>query len=322
MSIPQAIPSVQVIPGLSAWRDNNTRPLVSPVPHILVATSQTAWFDEALPQAVSRSPATVRVNGILLFQETVESLRQAPWSKSPLDIARDAATQGQNRMRELPQGLLTQHALMVAWGEFAHEIGLIPKLLAVPLPQKSVVHTPQGKVLTFLMGILTGITHLKDLNDGPHPLAHDWPAIRAWGLDSLAHYSGVSRTLAACDKKSQDVITQVLHEVEQSFIDQEVGLLLKKMQALLLDLDLTHRQVSNTSTTFLDAQFGWQHDKVGLGYDAALATMASQTYGRLFLSGFHHRRNTMSLPRLQKMVYAAEARLGRRPRRRTELVEQ
>jgi hypothetical protein len=218
--------------------------------------------------------------------------------------------------------MLTQHALMVAWGEFAHEIGLIPKLLRVPIPQKSVVHTPQAKVLTFLMGILTGITHLKDLNEGPHPLSHDWPAIRAWGLDSLAHYSGVSRTLAVCGKESQRAITQVLHRVEQPFIDREVELLLKKQQFLLLDLDLTHRQVSNTSTTYPDAQFGWQDDKVGLGYDAALVTLTSQTYGRLFLSGFHHPRNTMSLPRLQKMVYAAEERLGRRPRRRTELVEQ
>jgi hypothetical protein len=75
MSIPQAIRSVQVFSGLSAWHDNNTRPLVCPTPHILIATSQTAWFDEGLPLAVSRSPATVRVNGILLFQETVESLR-------------------------------------------------------------------------------------------------------------------------------------------------------------------------------------------------------------------------------------------------------
>ena len=47
------------------------------------------------------------------------------------------------------------------------------------------------------MGIVIGITHLKDLNEDAHPLAHDWPAIRAWGLDSLAHYSGISRT-AGC----------------------------------------------------------------------------------------------------------------------------
>ena len=192
MSIPQAIPSVQVISGLSAWRNNGTQPFAQPVPHILVADSQTAWFGETQSPIASRTSMPIQVGGIWLFQETVESLRQAPWSKSPLDIARDAATQGQNRMRELPQGMLTQHALMVAWGEFAHEIGLIPKLLRVPIPQKSVVHTPQAKVLTFLMGILTGITHLKDLNEGPHPLAHDWPATRAWGLDSLAHYSGVS----------------------------------------------------------------------------------------------------------------------------------
>jgi hypothetical protein len=322
MSIPQAIPSVQAVLGLSARRGNGSQPFALPVPSILVANSQAAWFDEGPPQAVSRTPATVQVNGVLLFQETAKSLKQASWSKSPLDIARAALTQGQNRMRELPQGMLTQHALMVAWGEFAHEIGLIPKLLRVPIPQKSVVHTPQAKVLTFLMGILTGITHLKDLNESPHPLAHDWPAIRAWGLDSMAHYSGVSRTLAACDKTTQEAITQVLHEVEQPFIDQEVELLLEKMQALLLDLDLTHRQVSNTSTTYPDAQFGWQDDKVGLGYDAALVTLTSLTYGRLFLSGFHHPRNTMSLPRLQKMVYAAEERLGRHPRRRTELVEQ
>ena len=322
MSIPQAIPSVQVISGLSAWRNNGTQPFAQPVPHILVADSQTAWLGEIQSPIASWTSMPIQVGGIWLLQETVESLRQTPWSKSPLDIARDAATQGQNRMRELPQGMLTQHALMVAWGEFAYEIGLIPNLLSMPLLQKSVVHTPQGKVLTFLMGILTGITHLKDLNDGPHPLAHDWPAIRAWGLDSLAHYSGVSRTLAACGRESQEAITQVLHGVEQPFIDQEVELLLKQQQAVLLDLDLTHRQVSNTSTTYPDAEFGWQDDKVGLGYDAALVTMASPTYGRLFLSGFHHPRNTVSLPRLQRMVYAAEERLGRRPRRRTELVEQ
>ena len=188
MSIPQAIPSVQAVSGLSAWRNNGIQPSVRPVPHILVANSQTAWFGETQSQIASRTSMTTQVGGIWLFQGTVRSLRQAPWSKSPLDIARAAVTQGQNQMRELPQGMLTQHALMVAWGEFAHEIGLIPKLLRVSIPQKSVVHTPQAKVLTFLMGILTGITHLKDLNGGPHPLAHDWPAIRAWGLDlSLIH---------------------------------------------------------------------------------------------------------------------------------------
>ena len=61
--------------------------------------------------------------------------------------------------------------MLIAWGEYATEIGLIDKLSHIPIPVKGVVHAPQAKVLTFLMGILTGITHLKDLNEGSHPLA-------------------------------------------------------------------------------------------------------------------------------------------------------
>jgi hypothetical protein len=218
--------------------------------------------------------------------------------------------------------MLTQHALIVSWGDFAHEIGLIGKLRQVPIPQKSVVHTPQAKVLTFLMGVLSGITHLKDLNEGPHPLAHDWPAIRAWGLVALSHYTGISRTLAACDEATVTTITQVLNEVSQPFIQQEVNLLCRQKRPLIVDLDLAPRRVSNTSTTFPGAEFGWQDNEVGLGYDAALAALTSPSYGRLFLSGFHHPRSTVPLPRLQKMVCQTEARLGGCPRRRTELVQQ
>jgi hypothetical protein len=264
----------------------------------------------------------VQTSGMLLLPETIPTLRRVPWSRSPLEIAQAAVAHGLKRMSELQQGMLTQHALLVAGGEFAHEIGLLSKLAQVTMPQKSVVHVPYGKVLSFLMGILTGITHLKDLNEGSHPLAHDWPAIRAWGLVAMAHYSGISRTLAACDPCTVKAITQVLHEVSQPFIDQEVGLLRQKGKPLILDLDMAPRGVSNTSTTFPDAEFGWQADRVGLGYDAALVTLTCPTYGRMFLSGFHYPRNPVALPRLQKMVRAAEERLGLYPRRRTELVEQ
>ena len=67
----------------------------------------------------------VRVGELWLFQETVRELSSAPWSRSPLEIARAAVEHSLSRMAELPQGLLTQHALMVAWGEFADEIGLL-----------------------------------------------------------------------------------------------------------------------------------------------------------------------------------------------------
>ena len=146
--------------------------------------------------------------------------------------------------------MFTQHALMVAWGEFAIELGLIDKLRGIPIPQKSVVHPPQAKVLTFLMGTLCGITHLKDLNEGPHPLAHDFLAIRAWGLVALPHYSGVSRTLAACDPKTVVAITNALDEITDSFISKEVEMILKPHPPLIVDFDIAPRRVSNTSTTF------------------------------------------------------------------------
>ena len=185
MSIPQAIPSVQTVPGLPVGGDNDPWPFAFPISNPQVTKPQRARFSGTPPQVASWYPggtSAVQVGGIWLYQETVQSLKHAPWSQSPLDIARAAVTQGLNRIRELRQGMLTQHALMIAWGEFAYESGLIPKILRVSIPQKSVVHMPQAKLLTFLMGTLTGITHLKDLNEGPHPLAHDWAAIRGLGL--------------------------------------------------------------------------------------------------------------------------------------------
>lgn len=266
--------------------------------------------------------AVVRVGELWLYQETVQQIREVSWSGSPLEKGRAAVAGGLRQMKSLGQEMLTEHALLVAWGEFGQEIGLIDKLKGVSLPQKEVLHAPQAKLLTFLLGILTGMEHLKDLNEGAHPLAHDWLAIRAWGLVALAHYTTVSRTLAACDEKTVAAVRQALQEVAQPFIDQEVGLLDQQGLPLVIDLDLAPRPVSNTSTTFPEAEFGWQGNEVGLGYEAALSALTSPSYGRLFLSGFHHPRHTVSLPRLQKMVRASEQVLGRHPRRRTELVTQ
>ena len=92
MSIPQAIPGVQAVPGPSARRNNGIQPFVQPVPHILTTDSQTAWSGEPQLRIASWTSTTVQVGGIWLFQETVQRFRQVPWSKSPLDIARDAAT--------------------------------------------------------------------------------------------------------------------------------------------------------------------------------------------------------------------------------------
>jgi len=330
MNMPHASATTQ--PLRSGWPleiGAALHPLVGP-PALVLPTgggSEPAIWRPGQPAAVPTvwrdpAPPLVRVGALWLLRETVTSLSWPSRSRAPLEIARAASHLDQRRMQELAQGLLTQHALLVAWGEYAAELGLLQKLSQVPLPQKGVVHAPQAKLLAFLLSVISGLTHLKDWNEGPHPLAHDWAALRAWGLAAPPHYTGISRTLAACDPPTVAAITQVLQEVTRPFIVQEVARLRQKQRPLLVDLDLAPRRVSNTSTTFPGAEFGWQGDQVGLGYDAALATLRSPSYGRLLLVGFHHPRNTVALPRLQRMVQAVEAQLGVRPRRRPELVQQ
>jgi hypothetical protein len=336
MSIPHASVRVQAGRMPSDGSGAAYQPFSCPVQSPLTFSSTAAWGSGPLPGVLSPTAnlapslpgwdpfraSAVQVAGIWLFPETVEALRRASWPSSPVERARAAASRGFTALQSgSSQPLFTEHAFLFAWAEFAYEIGLVQKLAQVPMPEKSVVHTPQAKALAFLLGILIGITHLRDLNERHHPLAHDIPVLQAWGLASLAHYTGISRTAASLDDATIAAITDVLNDVSQPFIDQEVQALLKEHLPLILDFDLAPRRVSNTSTTYPGAQYSWQDDRVGLGYDAALVSLASQRYGRLFLTGFHYPRNPIALPRLQQMVLTTEARLCRRPRRRPELIK-
>lgn len=217
--------------------------------------------------------------------------------------------------------LPTQHGLMVAWGQFAQDIGLIEGLMQVPVPQKIVRHVPQKKLLEFQMAILAGVEYLQDINAGPHPLARDRTVAQAWGQDSLAHYSAVSRTLAACDHETVTAVRAVLDTVSQPFIQQAVDDVLLHDGYLTLDLDLMGRSVSNTSQSYPEAAFGWMGNGVGLGYQMAQVSMPTQRYGRQWLAGFHHPGDTVSAECLQELILAAEERLKIRPRRRPELLE-
>mgnify|MGYP005836529841 FL=1 len=119
----------------------------------------------------------------------------------------------------------TQHAFLVAWGWFAERIGLIRKLLAVSLRQRRYHHTPQGKVLEFLVAILAGLKHLPDISLSAHPLDQDTAVAQAWGQPGWADYSGVSRTLSGLSWEEARQITQVLEQVSQTYLDAELQLL-------------------------------------------------------------------------------------------------
>ena len=169
---------------------------------------------------------------------------------------------------------------------------------------------------------MAGLPHLKDISHAAHPLDQDAAVARAWGQAAWADASGVSRTLQALTQAEAVQIGQTLQTISQPFIDQEVLLALRDRGSLVYDGDLTGRPVSNTSTTYPNVAYGHMSDAIHLGYQAALVSLHSPTYGRLWLSVTPHPGNTIACTQAEALVLAAETRTGVRPWRRVELLQE
>jgi len=225
--------------------------------------------------------------------------------------------------REVGEALdaTTDHAWLVLLGEYARQLGLIERLAEVPLEQRTREYTPQTKLIQSLVGVLAGLEYLQDFNDGPQPLVQDRAVIASWGQPAFAHYSGVSRTLEAADDQTLQAVIEVLQTLSQPFIDAEVMALVQGGRRLELDIDLTGRRVSPTSTTYPDADFGWMDNALHNGYQAALTSLSGGPCRRLLLSSQRYPGRAQSAACLQAAAREAEQVLGVRPRRRTEWVQ-
>lgn len=216
----------------------------------------------------------------------------------------------------------TQHAMLVAWGYFGQEIGLVEQLRKVAIEQKAVVRQPNEKVVEFLIGLLSGMEYLSDLSEGAAPLMRDSEVTTAWGLEQLADSSGVSRTLKACDEKTITAIEEGLEEVTRPFRGRAIADLIAKGKEFVLDADLTGRPVSSSSETFPEAAFGYMDGEIRLGYQLAEICIQTDLYGRQWLGAQHHPGNTVSAECLLELVELAEKRLGCHPYRRNDLLAQ
>jgi hypothetical protein len=215
---------------------------------------------------------------------------------------------------------ITHHAMLVAWGEFAQSIGLIQEIERVSLHQKAVTHRPQTKILEFFVAILGGLEHLKDLSRSAQPIDQDQAVAKAWLQPAWADYSGVSRTLTTLYQEEAEQVAGALHKITKFILDEEVMKALQVSGRLTYDGDLTGRPVSNSSTTYPNVGYGHMDDAIRLGYQAAMVSMHSPTYGRLWLSVVPHPGNAASCTQVEAMVLAAEAKTGLRPLRRTDLL--
>lgn len=224
--------------------------------------------------------------------------------------------------REVSEHGPTTHAMLIVWGHFARTLGLLHLLAGVPVPQKTVLHAPQAKLTQFLIGLLSGIEFLTDLSEGAAPLVADREVARAWGMETFADASSVSRTLKQCDEATLAALQAALDAVTQPFLDRAVGDLRARNETLLLDADLTGRPVSSTSRTYPGAAFGYMDGEVRLGYQLAEICLQTRLFGRQWLSARQHPGNRLSSECLLELIQDAERRLGCHPRRRTELLQE
>lgn len=247
----------------------------------------------------------------VLTPPAVPAAPRAPTASNLAELITVAATDGP----------VTDHALLVLLGQFAQHLGLVDLLEAIPIAQKTVDHRPQTKLIQFLIGILAGLDYLQDFNDAPDPLVRDTAVQQAWQQHAFAHYSGVSRTLAAADAATLHALVAALQQVSRPFVEQEVLAIVRTAQALHVDIDLTGRVVSPTSTSYPDAAFGWMDDALAKGYQAAISSLSGGPTGRLLLSSQRYDGRAKSADCLRAAIQAVEQALGCRPRRRTTLVQ-
>ena len=217
---------------------------------------------------------------------------------------------------------LTHHAMLVVWGQFAQSMGLIEKIQSVRLHQKTVEHSPQRKIMEFLIAILAGLEHLQDLSRSAHPIDQDGAVAKAWQQAGWADYSGVSRTLSGLTQAEAEQIVGVVEQLTRPILAEEVMRTLQSAGRLTYDGDLTARPVSNTSSTYPGVAYGHMGDGLQLGYQAAMVSLHSPTYGRLWLSVTSHPGDTVSCTQAEALIRAAEAKSGLRPWRRTDLLRE
>ena len=217
---------------------------------------------------------------------------------------------------------MTQHAMLIPWGRFSRHLRLSERLRAAVTVQRHQDATPAGDLLLeFGLASLAGYDYLRDLNLGAHPLAKDQAVADAWDIE-FGHYTTISRFLYELNEAVVEQVEAELEAIMRPYLHQAVQEVLCHQQYLTLCGDLTGRPVSAYSTTYPpDAVFGYMANQVCKGHQAALVTLKG-VRSRVHIVALHRAGNTVSSQCLRQMVQETEARLGCRPRRRVELVNQ
>jgi len=215
--------------------------------------------------------------------------------------------------------MATEHAMLVPYGRFAQQVGLIEAVERVLFGMKTYVHSPADKVIELFAHISAGGMHVNELARSAHPLVQDRAVAQAWAQESFASASGVSALLHSVTPESVAALKVELAKVLEPYRRR----ILREVSPawLVVDLDLTGLVVSDQAATYEGADYGYMGEiaRLGRGYQFARAQLVAPR-DTLVLGGFLHPGHTISAHCLRELVGLVEEQLGR-PRRRVEAVE-
>jgi hypothetical protein len=138
---------------------------------------------------------------------------------------------------------------------------LAPVLSALVLPIKEVDHAPNAKVLDVLVSILAGCRAVSQVNTRIRP---DMALARAWGRESFAEQSTLSRTL---DAFGEEQIAQLRQGSEVLFRRESRTLRHDFAQDWLwLDIDLTPLPASKHAEGSTKGKIGGEKTDTGVSW--------------------------------------------------------
>ena len=219
----------------------------------------------------------------------------------------------------------TSHARLILDGHFAKRIGLLKAVRELDVPGKSVRHTPQDHLVTALVNVLAGHDQLQAISRGDNPLRADPALAQAWGQARFPEVSGVCRQLHEADWAQAEALRERLDRVFAPYIDQCAGraLTLGREQRLVVDWDLTPKQLTTEAKSEPFAAYGHMEDGLGKGYQWAETVLRGcGPEGRpraVSLGGFLCPGNAHPDDCLERLRLLTESALGR-PRRRPDLL--
>ena len=197
---------------------------------------------------------------------------------------------------------------MIAWGNFAREIGLISGIESVKLNQKVYDIRHRRKYWNFGSDFVWREAFARH-QPGRTPTGQGSGGSGSLGAVELGRLYGCQWTLKRLSWAEARIVS-VLERVSQPFLDSELSVLGSQGRGLQYDGDLTGLPVSNTSRTYPNAAYGHMSDEIRLGYQAGMVSVQSPTYGRLWLSVEHHAGDTVSCKQAEALVLAAENAAG------------